>query len=589
MNTPMHRFRYTKLTEDQIIEKLARAYRGPECVSKVSNALAGKSLKIITDDGPVLHYSFKDQNSLSFSENNGSSVKTYYGSLELKHMVFFSHMVHDTLKGYNVFIDLSANLVTVFEVWFCGGKDSQGQDLDNREVQRQICFGYVDVPGQVPPEKRHHTTNRIEGKGMYWKQDTGVETLEFYPSVVSSNFVELTRHRDNLGYCSPSDYILVDDNVFIYDRTECEFSGIMTLYLVDQLAEEQIGMRLGFCEKDELEYYMFRGTGKTVGHLTRLEPFDEDGSVIKLGMGLDQEKKIKGQRAVYRPARSFVAITEEEMHRAAEIHTVAFAWDPDMPKEKAAGTMSENAPPLTELLIGKKFILRYDYNGPVWEYKVTDRKTLSWRNSGETEWRKESYRAFEVDDNLIFFAHMHSGSRPRENVKIAIDLINGLTTCIASKMGNEYYANEISYEVFFGIAEMEGINAPRYIRHEFTDELVGKGYSRTWGMMTSMHLYATPYSATWTIYTDDQTLGMQWSSPCIYIKLRDRVYIFNLHEEAGTSYETCIAINDKKMRVCGFEYHGDSQGVDLDVIGAIARPLGSYNVNEYYGLKAKGV
>ena len=589
MNKPLHRIRYTKLTQNQIAKKLAGADSGPECISKFSNILAGKSLKIITDDGPVLNYRFKDNKTLSITENNGSSVKAHYGSLDLKQMVFFSHMVPKTLKGYNIFIDLSTNLVTVFEVWFCGGKDSQGEDLDNREVQRQIYFGYVDVPGQAPPEKRHHTTNRIEGKGMYWKQDTGIETLEFYSSVVSSNFVELTRNNNNLGYCSPSDYILVDDNIFIYDRTECEFSGVMTLYLVDQFSEEQIGMRLGFYEKDALEYYMFRGTGKTVGCLARLEPFNEDGSVIRVGTGPDLDNKIKGQRVVYRPGRSFVGITEEEMHQAAEKHTVSFAWDPDLPREKAAGTMSENALPLSDLLAGKSFIMRYDFDGPVWEYRVIDRKTLFWRNPDETEWRKESYRAFEIDEKLVFFAHLHSGSRPRKIVKIALDLTNGLTTCIASRMGNQYYANEISYQTFFGVAEMGGIEAPQYIRHEFTDELVGKGYSRTWGTMTSMHLYTTPYSASWTIYTDDQTLGMQWSAPCIYVKLRNGIYIFNLHEEAGTSYETCIAINEKTMRVSGFEYYGDSKGVDLSVIGAIARPIGSYNVRGYYGPNEKGV
>ncbi len=278
MNTPMHRFKYTRLTREEIMKKFKESESGPKCVSDLSGLLAQKSLKIITDNGPGLSYSFKDSSTLIFSENGGASIKAHYGALDLKHMVFFSHMVPDTLKGYNLFVDLSTNLVTLFEVWFCGEKDNQGQALDNREVQRQIYFGYVDIPGQAPPANRHHTTNRIEGKGMYWKQDTGIETLEFYPSVVSSTFVELTRHSDNLGYSSTSDYILIDDNIFIYDRTECEFSGIMTLYMADQLAEEQIGMRLGFNERDELEYYMFRGKGKTVGHLARLEPFNEDGS-----------------------------------------------------------------------------------------------------------------------------------------------------------------------------------------------------------------------------------------------------------------------------------------------------------------------
>ena len=589
MNTPMHRFKYTKLTKEQIARKLVPAAAGPKCVSGFSDILAAKSVKIVTDKGPVLSYSFKNKNRLTFSENGGASIEAGYGALALKQMVFFSHMVPQTLKGYNVFIDLSTNLATILEVWFCGGKDSQGQVLDDREVQRQIYFGYVDAPGEDPPIERHHTTNRIEGKGMYWKQDTGIETLEFYTSVISSNFVELTRHADPLSFCSPSDYVLVDDNIFIYDRTECEFSGVMTVFVADLFTETQVGMRLGFCEKDELEYYMFRGTGEGVGHLTRLQPFDEHGETINLGMGPQSQQQIKGQRIAYRPARDFVGISEEEMHRAAEKRTVAFPWDPDSPKEEVTGGMEANTPPLSELLVGKEFSLRYDSEGPVWEYKVDEKKTLRWRNKGENQWRKESYRAFEVDEKLVFFSHMHSGSRPRQNVKIALDLTNGLTTCIASRMGTEYYANEISYQTFFGVAEMKGIEPPRYLRHGFTDELVGKGFTRSYSdTLASMHLYTTPYSAAWTIYTEDQTLGMQWSSTCIYVKLRDGIYLFNQHEEAGTANETCLAINEKTMRVCGFGYFGDSKGVKLNVIGAIARPIGCYDVKEYFGPKAKG-
>jgi hypothetical protein len=357
----------------------------------------------------------------------------------------------------------------------------------------------------------------------------------------------------------------------------------MTLYVVDLFTETQAGMRLGFNEKDELEYYMFRGTGKGVGHLTRLQPFGEHGEKINIGMGARTQPNQaapnpKGQRVAYRPARSFPNMNEEAVHQAAEKSTVAFSWDPDLPKARA-GVMSANTPPLSELLAGKEFTLRYDNNGPVWEYKVVDRKTLNWRNKGETQWRKESYRAFEADEKLVFFAHMHSGSRPRTCAIIALDLINGLTTCILSKMGTEYYGNEVSYRAVFGVAEMQGVETPKYMRHDFTDELVGRAYTRSWGdNMTSMHLYTTPHSASWTIYTDDQTLGMQWCAPCIYLKLRDGVYIFNLVEEACDGIETCIAINEKTMHVCGFEFEGGSLGVDLSVVGAIARPTGCYDV-----------
>ena len=588
MNTPMHRYKYSKLGKEQIASRLIPTAAGPECASELSGILVGRSLKIVTDDGPVLSYRFTDKNKLSLSENGGAVVEAGYGALTLKQMVFISHMLPKTLKGYNLFIDLDSNLVTVIEVWFCGGKDSQGEVLDDREVQRQIYFGYVEVPGREPPKARHQTTNRIEGKGMYWRQDTGIETLEFYTSVVSSNFVERTRQADDLSYCSPSDYILVDDNLFIYDRTECELSGIMTMYAVDLFAETQAGMRLGFNEKDELEYYLFRGTGEVVGHLARLEPFGEHGEKIGLGPRPKPGESVanpKGQRTAYRPARTFPHMSEEEMHQAAEKSTMA--WNPDSPRAQLS-IVSANIPPLSNLLVGREFTLRYDNEGPVWEYRVVDTKTLHWRNKNEPQWHQETYRAFAADEKLVFFAHMHSGSRPRASVKIALDLLNGLTTCILSKMGTEYYGNEVSYRVIFGVSEMEGVEPPKYIRHKFTDELVGHGFTRSWSdTMTSMHLYTTPHSAAWTIYTDDQTLGLQWSAPCIYVKLRTGVYLFNLVEEACDGIETSIVMNNKTMRVCGFEFQGGSGGVDLSVEGAIARSIGSYDVKRFFELKAK--
>ena len=591
MNEPMHRFKYTKLTKAQIDQKLSATATGPKCASEYSDALAGKSLKIVTDDGPTLSYRFRDKKNLTVSENGGGSVSTGYGALTLQQVIFFSHMVPGTQKGYNVFVDTDTNLATVFEVWFSGGKDPQGTALDDREVQRQFYFGYVEVAGKDAPEKRHSTTNRLEGAGMYWKQDTGIETLEFYPSIISSNFVELTRHADDLSYCSPTDYIMINDNMFIYQRTECEFSGIMTMYVLDLFTVAQAGMRLGFNEKDELEYYMFRGRGKSVGHLTSLAPFDEHGENPSLAMGAKPKPKQaaanpKGQRTVYRPGRTFRNMTEEEVHQAAEKSTRTFTGDPNSPQEQA-GMMGGNLLPFSDLLVGKEFTLRYDY-GPAWNYKVIDLYNLQWREEGESQWHKETYRAFEADEKLVFFAHVHSGSRPRGCRRIALDLTNGLTTCVLSKMGTKYYGNEVSYRAIFGEVEMEGLESAHYVRHEFTDELVGRGYTRSYSdQMTSMHLYTTPHSSAWTIYTANQTLGMQWCAPAMYVKLRPGVYIFDLVEEGCNGAETCIIENDRTMRACGFGFSGGERGVGLNTIGAIARHIGTYDAKEFFGPKAK--
>jgi hypothetical protein len=589
MNIPMHRFKYTKLTEKQILEKLKATDAGPKCVSELSGVLAGKTYKIVTDKGPALTYEFTSKNQLTFSENGGAKIKTGYGALPLKQIVFFSHMIPGAPKGYNVFVDLETNLATVIEVWLCSDKKEKTLSnkevaLDAREVQRQIYFGYLDVDGKSAPDKRHNITNRMEGKGLYWKQDTGIETLEYYASVVSTNFVELTRHVDDLSYCAPSDYVLINDFTFICDRTECEFSGIFTLFVADLYTETQAGVRLGFNEKDELEYYMFRGTGKVVGQIAYLEPFDDHG---KKGMVVqaksDPQAPGKGQRLVYRPVRDFQYMTDEQVHQAATRSTTAFGGG--MMGAPQANQMGNNMP-FTDMLVGKEFTLRFDNGGPVWQYKFTEKFKLKYREEKEDKWNEVAYRAYEADEKLVWFAHILTDSKPRASAAIAVDLLNGLTTCIYSHMGTKYYGNETTYRAIFGVAEGEGFEAPQYMRHQFTDELVGQVFSWSYSdQMTSMHLYASPHSMSWTIFTDNQTMGAQWCSPCIFVKLRDGVYLFCQNEEACNGAEMIELLNTKISHDCGFNYSGGAQGVSLGLTGAIGRHIGQFDIKKYFGPK----
>ena len=53
-------------------------------------------------------------------------------------------------------------------------------------------------------------------------------------------------------------------------------------------------------------------------------------------------------------------------------------------------------------------------------------------------------------EELVFFAHMHSGAEPYECVKIVLDFSNGLTSCVHSQVGSKYMANEVSYKILFG-------------------------------------------------------------------------------------------------------------------------------------------
>jgi len=591
-NIPKHRFKYTNLTKDQIAQKLKATDAGPTSVAELSSVLSGRTLKIVADKGLTLDYEFKGKNQLTLSENGGSRIQAGYGALTIKNGVIFSHLIPGAQKGYNVFVDLETDLVTVFEVWLSSGRKELTRggreiEVEDREVQREFYFGYVETAGKKPPETRHHPTNRIEGKGVYWKQDTGIETLELYASVSYVNFVELTRHADYLSFCSPSDYIMLNPNLFIHSRSEAEFSGIYTMHVMDLFTPaNQAGVRFGFNENDELEYYMFRGKGEIVGQLAALEPFDQHGRVSLVVQVPDRPYIAgKGQRMVYRPIRDFTYMTDEQVHEAALKNTTAFGGgSADAPQLG----MASNALPFTDKLVGKEFTLRYDRGGPVRHYRFKEKYKLSYRNDGETRWQDADYRCYEGDEQLFFFSHHLIDTKPRASGQVVVDFTNGLSTCIHSRMGTPYFGNETTYHALFGVMEMAGINPPQYIRHEHTSDLVGSAISWSYSdQTTSMHLFPSPHTMSWTIFTDNQTRGTQWSSPCIMVKLRPMIYLFCQNEEACNGAQMCELFNLKIMRGSGFGFSGGARGVNLGLVGALGRFIGKYDIAKFYGPKAR--
>jgi hypothetical protein len=564
----MHRIQYTKLTEKQIQDKLVAAVAGPACASPFSGVFSGKALKIVTDDGLVLNYNFSGANKLSLAEGSAAPATAGYGALMLREIALFSHMVPGTQRGFNVIVDLGTNLATVFEIWFSGY-------TDKREVQRLIHYGYVEVPGKEPPKERHGITNRLEGKGFYWKQDNGIETLEFYPSVLYSNFVELTRFGGELSFCGPSDYVRIDDELYVYSRVECEFSGIMTLYALHLNTVQQIGMRLGFNEKDALEYYMFTGNGETLGQIALFERFDDHGAKIDLGNRPPMTRK--GERPVYRPLLANPPMTKDEVEAAVAKSTQVFG----------PSAMAGNSLPTTDYLVGKEFTVRYDDGGPVLSYKFDGPRKLQWRREGESTWHEENYEAWEPAPDVVFFGHLMSGTPRHDCMAIALDFGNGLTTCVHGMLGTPYMANEAARKTSFGIIEMKDLTPPQYLRHRFTDELVGQAL--TWNYspgLTSMHVYSTPYSFSWIIFLGNDAGGLEWSGPAQYVKLRDDLYLFNWLEEACNGTLGVLVINTRTMHDCGIDYHVGKQGLTLGAVGAQARHAGRFEISKYYGPKA---
>ena len=561
----MHRIKYTKLTPDQIGAGL-KVNTGPTSASPLSDVFVGKSLKIVLDEGgPALSYRFTSNNRLSVSEGTAAAVQAGYGALTLDRMAFFTHLVPGTQRGYNVFIDQDTNLATVFEVWFSGYQD-------NREVQRQVYYGYVEQAGGAAPAARHGITNRIEGKGFYWKQDNGIETIEYYPTVMFSNFVELTRFGGELGWCAPSDYIKVSDDKFIYSRVEAEFSGTMTTYLLDPNRAEQIGMRLGFNETDTLEYYVFKGRGEWVGQIAQFEPFGDVGT--KIPLGTRNLGTAKGARPVYRPMKTNPIMTRAQVDEAVAKTKTIFG----------PSAMAGNKGPISTFLTGKSLTLRYD-NGTAVDYRFDEIQKLRWRRegAGDTAWKEERYESWESAPGVIMFGHTLSGAADHDAYSIVVDFDHALVTCLHGTMGTPYIGNEAAVKTMFGVVEMQGLTPPKYRRHQYTDELVGRAVSWNYQQgLTSMHLYGTPHSLSWIIFLENGAGGMEWSGPASYVKIRDELYLAYWLEESCNGTLGTILINLRTMRNCGVDYSAGPKGLRLGAVGAHARHAGRFSVTKYF-------
>ena len=581
----MHRIAYTELTEAQMTQALRPTASGPASKSALSNAVAGKRLKIVTDEGgPALEYNFRNGRELELSENGGKAVKVGYGALQSRSLVLVSHMIPGTQRGYQLVLDQQTRLATVFEVSFSGYAPLETaaaaeakrapqfkNGRRNREAQRKIWFGYVDGDGAAPAA-RHTYTNRLEGKGIYWKQDNDIEILEFYLSVLYSNFIELTRFGGEMTVCAPSDYLMVNDHQFIYSRIECEFSGTYTLQIVDLFDLTQKGVRLGLTEKDELEYYLYTGRGEITGQIATFEVFGNNS-------------ESRGPRRIYRPLETFELMSDDQVKQQVLNHAVAFG---DGKGSGAAGMGGYKGEPVAHFS-GQQLTVRMD-NGPAIEYDFLDAKQLKWRYQGDSHWREAWYEMYEPDEQLYFFAHLLDAEFPRSCAMVALDMKNGLSTLVKGTTGTPFRNNETHPTYYFGVFQMAAApTPPTYLRHGWTDEMVGEAvtwnYQRGNPGLTSMHFYATPHTYSWIIFQPDGSGGLQWSSPGWYSKLRDGVYIMAWVEEACNGTLGVICFNQRTLHDAGFGFHVGSNGLSLSVVGARARHAGTFDIKKYIGLK----
>ena len=562
-DVPLFRYNYTALSVEQIAQKLSLpALAGPTSASALEQ-IEPRELAFVAADGSRLSWTFATGGQVALQ----GEASGRYGALTLDHVTLIAHLIPGTTRGYALAWDRRDDRATVFELWFGNGPAPQA-----REVNRAVWHGHIEG-GVTPAGEPHLPTARVQGRAIMWAEDTGNRTVDYYPSSAFSHWVELDRMAEGRGYSAPSDYIKLTEDLYLYTRTEAEFSGLWQMYVMDANRLESVGLRLGFDGLDNLEYYMFRGTGDWLGQIASFQRFEDvSGDPLAMPDGP------KGARRIYRPLATMDKMTPAQVNDVVAEGTHVF---------DVVSAMAGHGLPPSAGLAGKTFAIHYD-DGPVIVYRFTSADNLEWREGRQT-WQAARYNAWENMPGVFIFGHLLAGKPDHDGHIVVADLANGKATCFRGTLNTPYFANEAGAETLFGKIVGEDIPDPGEERHERTLDMLGRCF--TWSYspgLTSMHLYSSPNTVSWIIFTPSGHGGAEWSGSGDFVKIRDQLYFCRWQEEACNGTLGTILINMRTMHDSGIGYHCGAEGLSLRAIGAYARHAGKFDVTKYLGEKRGG-
>lgn len=602
----MFRINYSKLSLEQV-KKIVAEGAAPESAGGFCDRLAGRRFSIVLDNEgvtpPTLEYEFKCSQKLVLKENGGEPVECSYGARSMKNVTLFSHMVPGTLRGYTGILNFDTGVATVVEMWFI---DYQGADVDstkkaytiadttalgiyvNREVQRQIYRGYFTLEGKEPPKTRDYRSLRLDNKMIYWKDTRGKECVITYTTNEFTTLVEVNTPDGEDVITLPSDYLQMNDNMFLHVRGEVEYSGRLSVEVLDLFTMQKMGVTMGIDENDKFEHILYKAEGRQLGQYAVFYDFNDKGTA-RPKMIEERLKSGKGARCTYRTSILAKYINKEEIKEAAK-HVKIFEEYPDNVM------ISESKMADSDQCLGKKLTVRCD-DGYAVELDFFSEKVLRWRFP-DGEWKEEQYRVSQLDEDLVYMGFYVSESCPPRGFMIALDFSNGCATCIECAMEGGHDFHDVIPSYHFGYIDMVGLTPSRTRRHGFTRELLGRSFTWTYSDgMSSQHIYNAPESYSWTIFTNgepgeaaNRSGSFVWSSPCTYIKLRDEIYIMTWIEEKWAGTMGSIAMNLRLMHDCGFIMNATHEGEEIhfNQMSAFARDAGKCDMSGIFTLKHLG-
>ncbi|MBS1239637.1 MAG: Molybdenum cofactor biosynthesis protein, partial [Proteobacteria bacterium] len=135
----------------------------------------------------------------------------------------------------------------------------------------------------------------------------------------------------------------------------------------------------------------------------------------------------------------------------------------------------------------------------------------------------------------------------------------------------------------FGKLESAGVPDPGNERHGYTKEMLGRAITYNYSPgLTSMHLYSTPKTTSWIIFTPQGSGGLEWCGSGAQVKIRDGLYFLYWIEEACNGTLGTILINMRTMHDAGIGYHCGTEGLSMSQVGAQCRHAGRFDVERFF-------
>ena len=149
-------------------------YKAPFCYE-----LAGKSFRLVMDDGRVFALRFLDEKRLEWVEDDRPLRVDEYQCLKGDDTTYLVNIRLPEDEGkfaYNWVLDTEQRLVTLdIMEWY------YEKDLDHL-IRNTPSFGAIDVPGLPLPAIRHHLSTRMAGKHIFWHYNPGHVLQHIYHS-----------------------------------------------------------------------------------------------------------------------------------------------------------------------------------------------------------------------------------------------------------------------------------------------------------------------------------------------------------------------------------------------------------------------